>query len=280
MLSYHLALVPAFNPLGSAIALFWGALLGALVFKIASRYPVILQRAIDNAVAQAKNEVLPHTDSFNYLYPASRCAHCLRTLSAREVLPVISWIRLRGRCQKCHQPIGKLSLATEILFGIITALVVWFAGITLIGISMLLFIGIGITMAIVDGNTGELPDGGSFTLMGSGLFLSLHSVFVSSSEAILAMIFLYLFSAAVSRGYAHLTGRDGIGLGDCKLLAAAGSWFGASAIAAFIFASAGAVVWGVIKKQSEVRFGPFFISSAIVLMFVMALTKFSLWELL
>lgn len=164
------------------------------------------------------------------VFKRSHCPKCGQQLSAWENVPLISYLALRGRCRSCHTAISMQYPAVELLTGIAFALVVWQFGATLQALSALIFTGILIAAAGIDWRTTLLPDDLTLPLLWIGLAATLIPLFVEPKAAILGAIAGYLSLWLVFWAFKLLTGKEGMGYGDFKLLAALGAWCGVGGI--------------------------------------------------
>jgi leader peptidase (prepilin peptidase)/N-methyltransferase len=184
------------------------------------------------------SEVLGSSDSNSTAPPGliadrSRCPQCQAQIRAFDNIPVLSYVLLRGRCRACGLRISPQYPLVELATGIATALCVWRFGIGAEGI---------------DARTQLLPDSLTLPLLWAGLLLSLMPLFVDARQAIVGAAAGYLSLWSVYWLFKLLTGKEGMGYGDFKLLGALGAWFGAGAILPIILMSSvvGAVVGGAI----------------------------------
>jgi leader peptidase (prepilin peptidase)/N-methyltransferase len=195
----------------------------------------------------------------------SHCPACGHALSWYENLPLLSWLALRGRCKACGTPISIQYPIVELLTGLAFAACVWRFGIGLEAAAALVFTGLLIALSGIDWRTKLLPDDLTYPLLWLGLAASLATLFVAPSAAILGALAGYLSLWTVYWGFKLATGKEGMGYGDFKLLAALGAWCGASAILPIVLLSSvvGAVIGGVglavqgRDRATPIPFGPF-----------------------
>ena len=195
----------------------------------------------------------------------SHCMHCQHPLSALDNIPVFSWLWLRGRCRYCQAKISAQYPLVELLSGVLCMLVVWKFGPTWVALAGLALTWILIALAGIDVRTQLLPDQLTLPLLWLGLVLALLPVFVSAPSAIIGAAIGYLSLWSVYWGFKLLTGKEGMGHGDFKLLAALGAWMGPVALLPIILLSSliGALVGGALilwhrhDAQVPIPFGPF-----------------------
>ena len=196
---------------------------------------------------------------------SSRCPKCGHRLAAWENIPLLSFLLLRGRCRGCRTPISWQYPLVELLTGIAFAVVVWQFGASWQTLAALVFTGLAIGMSGIDMRTTLLPDGMTLPLLWLGLLISLVPLFVSPADAIVGAAVGYLSLWSVYWAFKLLTGKEGMGYGDFKLLAAIGAWCGVNAILPVVLISSliGAIVggaWLAIRgrdRATPIPFGPF-----------------------
>nr|WP_282452773.1 A24 family peptidase [Lysobacter sp. CAU 1642] len=212
----------------------------------------------------------------------SHCPACKHRLAWWENIPVFSFAILRGRCRGCGKPISWQYPAVELITGLMFAVVVWRFGVGWEALAGLAFTGILIAASGIDLRTTLLPDSLTLPLLWLGLLLSLIPLFVDPRQAILGAALGYLSLWTVYWGFRLLTGKEGMGFGDFKLLAALGAWCGAQSLISIILLSSvvGAVVgslWLALKgrdRATPIPFGPY-LAMAGWLQFVLGLDLFS-----
>src|SRR5690606_5482556 len=196
---------------------------------------------------------------------SSRCPGCGHKLAPWENIPLLSYALLRGRCRGCRTPISWQYPLVELLTGIAFAVVVWQFGPSWQALAALVFTGLAVGMSGIDMRTTLLPDGMTLPLLWLGLLLSLVPLFVSPADAIVGAAVGYLSLWSVYWAFKLLTGKEGMGYGDFKLLAAIGAWCGVNAILPVVLISSliGALIggaWLAIRgrdRATPIPFGPF-----------------------
>jgi len=199
------------------------------------------------------------------VWARSHCQNCKHQIKAWENIPVLGFLLLRGKCSNCKTKISHRYWIIELLTAILSTLVVYHFGWSvqaLVGIVLTYFL---IVIAMIDFDTMVIPDQLSLSLMWIGLFISLWIVFINPTTAIKGALFGYLLLWSVFHLFKLVTGKDGMGYGDFKLLAASGAWFGIQSVLVVIIMSsfAGAVIGSVFiflsknKKSKPIPFGPY-----------------------
>jgi leader peptidase (prepilin peptidase) / N-methyltransferase len=196
---------------------------------------------------------------------ASHCPHCKHPLAGYDNIPLVSWLLLRGRCRHCKAPISPQYPLVELLTAVLSAVVVWKLGPGWGALAALFFTWVLVAAAGIDLRTQLLPDQLTLPLLWLGLLLGLVPLFVDARAAIEGAAIGYLALWCVYWGFKLLTGKEGMGYGDFKLLGALGAWMGPLALLPIVLLSSfiGAIV-GVIALRmrnqdhsTPIPFGPF-----------------------
>ncbi|WP_375378922.1 MULTISPECIES: prepilin peptidase [Pseudomonas] len=208
-------------------ALLLGLIVGSFINVLVWRLPKMLEREWR---AQA-HEVLglpaePITAPYNLMRPNSCCPHCNHPIRPWENIPLLSYLLLRGRCSSCHSPISARYPFTELACGLISAVVAWHFGFGwAAGAVMVLSWGL-LAMSLIDVDHQLLPDVLVLPLLWLGLILNSFGVFVSLPDALWGTVAGYMSLWSVFWLFKLITGKDGMGYGDFKLLAMLGAWGG------------------------------------------------------
>jgi leader peptidase (prepilin peptidase)/N-methyltransferase len=254
------------------VAGLFGLLIGSFLNVVIHRVPKMMQRESDNYVAHESGKELPHTDRYNLMVPRSSCPHCGHQIGAMENIPVISWLALRGKCSKCKAPISPRYPAVELLTGLLSALLVWTFGSGVAGLATLLFAYLLIAMTFIDVDTQLLPDDLTFPLLWAGLLVNLDGTFVPLRDAVIGAAAGYLVLWAVYWLFKLATGKEGMGYGDFKLLAALGAWLGWAMLPTIILLSSvvGAlvgislIVFAKRGRDKPIPFGPYLAAAGMI----------------
>jgi leader peptidase (prepilin peptidase)/N-methyltransferase len=196
---------------------------------------------------------------------ASHCPKCGMGLKPWHNVPLVSWLALRGRCAGCGTAISPQYPLVELLTGLMFAAVVWQLGVGPEALSALALTGLLIAMSGIDMRTTLLPDSLTLPLLWLGLLLSTQGLFVDMRSAIYGAAAGYLSLWSVYWAFKLLTGKEGMGYGDFKLLAALGAWCGVQGILPILLMSAlvGAVFGGLMiavqgrDRATPIPFGPY-----------------------
>lgn len=195
------------------------------------------------------------------LAPPSRCEACGAGLSAGELVPVVSWIAQRGRSRCCGQPLRRSLLGAELGALVLTGWAVWAVPPALAVPSAVLGWAL-LALALTDVACQRLPDWGTLPLIPIGLALSAMGLTGPLAVHALGAVAGYLAFAGIAWGYRRVRGAEGLGLGDAKLLAAAGAWLGVLALPSVVLVGAGAslaalaIAGGGRSPRRAVPFGP------------------------
>jgi len=239
--------------------------IGSFLNVAIHRLPVMMQRETENFIALENDEPAPHTSRYNLIAPRSACPSCGHTLSALDNIPVFSYVWLKGRCRYCRAPISRRYPLVEIITALLSAVVVWQLGSELKGVAALLLVWCLIALTFIDIDTQMLPDDVTLPLVWLGLLINLNGGFVSLSDAVIGAAAGYLSLWSVYWLFRFATGKEGIGYGDFKLLAALGAWLGWMMLPFIVLLSSavGALVGIAMivlrghQRDKPIPFGPF-----------------------
>jgi leader peptidase (prepilin peptidase) / N-methyltransferase len=242
-----------------------------LVFGPASTQPRPLSDAASSALAEV--DALP---AFGIAAPRSRCPHCGAPIRWHQNVPVLSWLALRGRCATCKSPISARYPVVEAVTGALFAFCVWKFGVSLQAAFWIAFCALLVCQFLIDLDTQLLPDVLTYILLWLGLAGSALKVTgVPLEAAVWGALLGYLVLWTIFQLYRLATGREGMGYGDFKLLAALGAWFGASYLLPIVLLSSvvGAVlgvalilIGRIANRHIPIAFGPFLAATGIVLL--------------
>lgn len=284
-----LLVAPVATPAAAIVWALIGLVVGSFLNVVIHRIPQMMQRESDNYMAMENDEPPPHADRYNLLAPRSACPACGHQLSAMENIPAVSYLWLRGRCSECRAPISPRYPAVELLTAALSALVVWQLGSSLQGLAALVLVWMLIALTFIDIDTQILPDDLSLPLLWMGLLLNLNGTFVPLADAVIGAAAGYLSLWCVFWLFRLATGKEGIGYGDFKLLAALGAWLGWTMLPLIVLLSSaiGAIVGLLLillrghHRDKPIPFGPFLaLAGLVALLYGEALLKLYLGNLL
>ena len=260
----------------AVFCLLLGLMVGSFLNVVIHRLPMMMQREWEAQCAELREEPLPEQERFNLAVPRSRCPKCGHMITALENIPVISWLALRGRCRQCQAPISMRYPLIETLCGLLSAYVGWKFGLTLAGAAALLFVWSMIALTFIDFDTQLLPDDITLPLLWAGLLINLNGGgFTDPKSAIIGAAAGYLALWSVYWAFKLVTGKEGMGYGDFKLLAAIGAWFGWQLLPMTILLSSivGAIVGIALivfarhGRNVPIPFGPYLATAGIIALF-------------
>lgn len=259
-------------------AVVFGALVGSFLNVVILRLPLRMQwqwerDSRETLGMDAGADVAPAPPGI--VVERSHCPKCGHTLAAWENIPILSFALLRGKCRACKAPISWQYPAVEAITALLFGLVVWRYGVTMQAGWMLVATGFLVAMSGIDMRTTLLPDSLTLPLLWLGLLLSLVPVFVPPPQAILGAAVGYLSLWSVYWAFKLLTGKEGMGYGDFKLLAAIGAFCGWKAILPVLLMSSliGAIVGSVMlavqgrDRATPIPFGPYLAAAGWVQLF-------------
>ena len=249
---------------GTALVL--GLLIGSFLNVVILRLPPVLEhqwRGQCHTLLQTGTMDAPL--GFDLAKPGSRCPHCQHALAAWENIPVLSFVALRGRCRACRKPISLRYPAVELLAGLLSLAVAHHFGASRSLVPALVLTWTLIALAGIDLDRQILPDILTLPLLWLGLALNRGALFASPVSAITGALWGYLSLWLLFHAFRALTGKEGMGHGDFKLLAALGAWLGwiALPVIVLIASLAGAVIGiglilkGRLGREVPMPFGPF-----------------------
>ncbi|WP_101675908.1 prepilin peptidase [Alloalcanivorax mobilis] len=243
-----------------------GLLVGSFLNVVIHRLPLMMERGWRREARELLGQPEHNEPLFNLLVPRSRCPHCDHGIAWHENIPVLSWLALRGRCSACQAPISKRYPIIELLAALVAALCAWRFGygpwlpFTLFASFTLL------ALAVIDLDTTLLPDALTYPLLWAGLLAALLDLSpVPLPEAVAGAMAGYLALWSLYWVFKLVTGKEGMGYGDFKLLAALGAWLGwqylplvilLSSVVGLVFALA-MMAGGRVKRGQGIPFGPY-----------------------
>lgn len=256
-----------------------GLCIGSFLNVVIYRLPLMLEQGWRNEAIDILGEECPlpkETLQFNLMYPASHCPACQNKIPAWTNIPLLGYLLIAGRCHSCHQKISLRYPLIELLCGVLYALVgcfftdLWFI------CGSLIFIGLLISMIFIDLDTYLLPDELTLSLLWLGLIFNLHGLFAGSLvNAVIGAIIGYGCLWLLYWGFKLITGKEGMGYGDFKLLAALGAWLGwQNLLSILLISSLLGILYAVILRISgklvagnPIPFGPFLGGAGIIVLF-------------
>jgi leader peptidase (prepilin peptidase)/N-methyltransferase len=212
---------------------------------------------------------------YNLVVPRSGCPACGHQISAIENVPILSYLFLRGKCSACKTPISTRYPIVEALTGLASGFAAWHFGVSGAAAFALVYIWSLLALTFIDADTTLLPDDITLPLLWLGLLVNLGAVFIDIQSAVVGAVAGYFILWAVYWGFKLLTGKDGMGYGDFKLLAAIGAWLGwqmlplvilLSAVVGTVVGVAGILLQGR-DRGAKLPFGPYLAFAGFVALF-------------
>ncbi|GAB6388067.1 prepilin peptidase [Stutzerimonas marianensis] len=243
-----------------------GLLVGSFLNVVVYRLPVMMQREW-RMQAREYLELPAEADGarFNLMWPASRCPHCNHRIRAWENVPVISWLALRGKCSSCSAPISYRYPLVELACGVLSGYIAWHFGFTVQAGAMLVLAWGLLAASMIDVDHQLLPDSIVLPLLWLGLILNTQALFAPLTDALWGAVAGYLSLWSVYWLFKLITGKEGMGYGDFKLLAMLGAWGGWQVLPLTILLSSvvGAVLGTITLRMQKaengtpIPFGPY-----------------------
>ncbi|OCX23002.1 methyltransferase [Stutzerimonas xanthomarina] len=243
-----------------------GLLVGSFLNVVIHRLPIMMQRDWQSQAREfLKLPAEPVGAVFNLFLPHSRCPHCDHQIRAWENIPLISWLALRGKCSACKAPISKRYPLVELACGLLSGYVAWHFGFSWQSGAMLLLTWGLLAMSMIDVDHQLLPDSLVLPLLWLGLIVNSFGLFASLEDALWGAVVGYLALWSVYWLFKLVTGKEGMGYGDFKLLAMLGAWGGWQVLPLTILLSSvvGAVLGTVMLRMQKaesgtpIPFGPY-----------------------
>lgn len=250
-----------------------GLFVGGWLTRLTYRLPRMMEREWQAQCLDAVGKARPPAD-YGLLAPPSHCPHCEAPVVGWRRLPLAGWLALRGRCGVCHGAIGWRYPVIELTTCVLFAACAWRFGATPIALCAMGLSAALVALAWIDLESTLLPDSITLPLAWAGLLVNLFDAFTTLQLAVVGAVAGYLFLWVIFHAFRLLTGREGMGFGDFKLLAALGAWFGVGALPMLLL---GASVVGVViggaqtlsgraSRGQALPFGPYLALAGVVVL--------------
>ncbi|MDD2934233.1 MAG: prepilin peptidase [Methylotenera sp.] len=252
-----------------------GLMVGSFLNVVIYRLPKMMEREWHNNCLELQGKEIPAQTSYTLSKPRSACPKCDHKITALENIPVLSYLILRGRCRDCKTPISLRYPLIETLTGALIGLISWKFGYSSTALFASIFTFALIALTFIDFDTQLLPDDITLPLLWLGLLFNLNFGFTDLKSAVIGAAAGYLILWSVYWLFKLIRGKEGMGYGDFKLLAAIGAWFGWKLLPAVILLSStlgaliGIALIVLTKRGKEVPmpFGPFLAIGGIAALF-------------
>ncbi len=251
-----------------------GLCIGSFLNVVIHRLPLMLERGWKLESAELLGVAVPDEPALSLAKPRSRCPSCGHQITAAENIPALSYLWLRGRCSACKVHISARYPFVEILTGVLFALIGWRFGAVPVALLWCAFAAVLVALAGIDWDTTLLPDNLTLPLLWAGLVASLLGWTIPLADSLWGAVAGYLSLWTVYWAFKLTTGKEGMGFGDFKLLAALGAWLGLKMILPIVLAASviGAVIGigmkitGALREGRYVPFGPFLAGAGLAVM--------------
>jgi len=254
-----------------------GLLVGSFLNVVIYRLPKMMEHSWRSECALLLHGTAPDNNdqAFNLAFPASHCPHCNAAIQPWQNIPIISYLFLRGRCANCATPIPARYPAIELISGLLSAYAAYHFSFGWGLLAALLFLWALLTLTMIDIDHQLLPDQITLPLLWLGLLLNTQTLFVSLESAVIGAAAGYLSLWSVYHAFRLLTGKEGMGFGDFKLLAALGAWMGWQMLPVIILLSSlvGAVIGTLLLtlqrkgRGTPIPFGPYLAGAGVIAFF-------------
>ena len=252
-----------------------GLMVGSFLNVVIYRLPKMMERSWRQQCAELQGESVEILPVFNIATPRSICPHCHHKIAFWENIPILSYLFLRGRCFECHTSISLRYPVIEAFTGMMSGFVAWHFGFGWMLVAALIFVWALITLAAIDIDTQLLPDDITLPLMWLGILFNMHGGFTDLHSAVIGAVVGYLSLWTIYWLFKLVTGKEGMGYGDFKLLAAIGAWLGWSILPLVILLSSlvgtiigvGLIIAAKLNKNIMIPFGPYLAGGALIALF-------------
>ena len=252
-----------------------GLIVGSFLNVVILRLPKMMEQGWQRDCCEVLDQPAPVQEPISLSHPGSHCPGCGVAIKPWQNIPVISWLVLRGRCAQCGMGISVRYPAVELITGILSGLAAWQFGFGIEALSALALIWMLVALTGIDIDTQLLPDSITLPLLWLGLAVNLFAVWTPLSSAVIGAMLGYGSLWSVYWLFKLVTGKEGMGYGDFKLLGALGAWFGWQAVPLMILLSSfvGAALGIAIllsKRQGRdtpMPFGPYLAGAGLLTLF-------------
>ena len=259
----------------TGLVFLFSLMIGSFLNVVIHRLPRMMEAEWHVQCAELRGEAVADTPAYNLWLPRSACPQCGHQITALENIPLISWLFLRGRCSACSAPISARYPLVELLVAVLSAAVAWKWGISIQTLGALLLVWMLVVLAFIDLDTTLLPDSLTLPLVWLGLLFNMNGFLVSLADAVIGAMAGYLILWSVYWLFKLATGKDGMGYGDFKLLAAIGAWLGWQMLPVTLLLSSvvgaliGIAMIVLVKhdRRVPIPFGPYLAGGGLVALF-------------
>ena len=258
----------------------FGLMVGSFLNVVIHRLPIMMERDwkeqcieyLGDKIVVKQPEPAVGNDKYNLIVPRSACPSCGHRITALQNIPVLSYMVLGGKCASCKARISIRYPLVEAMTGILTGYIAWRFGVTWMSAFAIIYVWALIALTFIDADTTLLPDDITLPLLWLGLLVNMGAIFTDIGSATLGAVGGYLVLWAVYWAFKLFTGKEGMGYGDFKLLAAIGAWLGWQLLPLVILLSAavgtvvgiGGIVLKGRDKGAKLPFGPYLAAAGFI----------------
>ncbi len=259
-----------------AVATVVGLMVGSFLNVVVHRLPKMMEREWQAQCAELRGEVpAAETAPYNLVVPRSACPACGHSIAAWENIPILSYVWLKGRCRHCSHSISPRYPVVEAFTGLVSGYAAWHFGFGPQALAALAFCWTLIALTFIDLDTQLLPDSLTQPLIWVGLLVNLGGTFASLPAALMGAVVGYLALWSVYWLFKLATGKEGMGYGDFKLLAAIGAWLGwqmlplTILLSSLVGAAVGIALMVFARRGRDVPipFGPYLAGGGLIALF-------------
>lgn len=259
----------------TGLVFLFSLLVGSFLNVVIHRLPRMMEAGWRDQCAELNGGAVQPAATYNLWTPRSACPSCGHQITSLENIPVLSWLFLRGRCKACGRPISARYPIVEGLTAILSAVAAWKFGFGWMALGSIIFIWAMIALAFIDLDTALLPDDITLPLLWMGLLFNVLGIFTSLQSAVLGAMVGYLVLWSIYWLFKLVTGKEGMGYGDFKLLAAIGAWLGweqlpvTILLSSVVGAAVGVAMVIFVKhdRRIPIPFGPYLAGGGLVALF-------------
>lgn len=271
-----IALIQQNSTIFIIIASLLGLVIGSFLNVVIHRLPIMMEMDWREQCASLSGiDNVAKTKKYNLITPRSTCPHCQKTIAAWHNIPVISFLLLGGRCKECKASISWRYPTVEIISALLVGLTAYKFGFSISTLAASVFALALLTLTFIDLDTQLLPDVITLPLLWLGLLFNLYGGFTDIQSAIIGAVAGYLILWIVYWLFKLVTGKEGMGYGDFKMLAAIGAWFGWTMLPAVILLSSiagsiigiGLIIFAKKGRNTAIPFGPYLALGGIAALF-------------
>ncbi|MBA2412751.1 MAG: prepilin peptidase [Burkholderiaceae bacterium] len=248
--------------------------IGSFLNVLIHRLPKMMEADWRAQCSELDGNKVTAAGRYNLLMPGSHCPQCKTPLRAVDNIPIVSWLALRGKCAHCSTRISARYPVVEALTALLSAVIAWKFGLTWQTALVLIFAWTLIALTFIDADTTLLPDDLTLPLLWLGLLANIFATFVPLKDAVIGAAAGYLILWSIYWLFKLTTGKEGMGYGDFKLLAALGAWMGWKSLLPIVLLSSlvGAIIGIALivlarrGREIPIPFGPYLAAAGMIVM--------------